>query len=75
MIILTKNKSTKFCQITLRIKRFIHKRKKVVPFFCLTVQNNERRTAIIWPLLNCINTELYFTTICDIKKNRKTGHK
>ena len=32
MTILTNNKSTKFCQITLRIKRFIHKR-KVVPFF------------------------------------------
>jgi len=32
MIIFTNNKSTKFCQITLCIKRFIHKR-KVVPFF------------------------------------------
>jgi len=34
MIIFTSNKSTKFCQIILRIKRFIHKR-KVVPFFSL----------------------------------------
>ena len=32
MIIFINNKSTKFCQITLRIKRFIHKR-KVIPFF------------------------------------------
>ena len=31
MIIIINSKSTKFCQITLRIKRFIHKR-KVVPF-------------------------------------------
>ena len=36
MIIFTNDKSTKFCQITLHIKRFICKR-KVVPFFCLTV--------------------------------------
>ena len=36
MIILINNKNTKFCQITLRAKRFIRKR-KVVPFFCLTV--------------------------------------
>jgi len=35
MIIFINNKSAKFCQITLRTKRFIHK--KVVPFFCLTV--------------------------------------
>jgi len=33
MTIFTNNKSTKFCQITLHIKRFIHKRKVV--FFCL----------------------------------------
>jgi len=32
MIIFTNNKSTKFCQITLRIKRFIDKR-KAVPVF------------------------------------------
>jgi len=32
MTIFINNKSTKFCQITLRIKRFIDKR-KVVPFF------------------------------------------
>jgi len=32
MIIFINNKSTKFCQITLRIKRFIGKRKGV-PFF------------------------------------------
>jgi len=40
MIIFINNKSgpTKFCQITLRIKRFVHKR-KVVPFFCLAVYN------------------------------------
>ena len=36
MIIFIKNKSTKFCQTALRIKRFMHKR-KVVPFFCLTM--------------------------------------
>ena len=36
MIIFINNKSTKFCQITLRIKRLIHRR-KVVPFFYLTV--------------------------------------
>jgi len=36
MIIFINNKSTKFCQITLHIERFIRKR-KVVPFFCLTV--------------------------------------
>jgi len=32
MMIFTNNKCTKFCQIALRTKRFIHKR-KVVPFF------------------------------------------
>jgi len=32
MVIFINNKSTKFCQITLRIKRFIHKR-NMVPFF------------------------------------------
>jgi len=32
MIIFINNKSTKFCQITLHMKRFIHER-KVVPFF------------------------------------------
>jgi len=31
MILFINNESTKFCQTTLRIKRFIHKR-KVVPF-------------------------------------------
>jgi len=36
MIVFVKNKSTRFCQITLRIKGFIHSR-KVVPFFCVTV--------------------------------------
>ena len=36
MTIFINNKSTKFRQITLRIKRFIHKR-KVIPFFCLSV--------------------------------------
>jgi len=36
MIIFISNMSTKFCQITLCIERFIHKR-KVVPFFCLMV--------------------------------------
>jgi len=36
MIIFINNKSTKFCQITLHMKTFIHKR-KLVPFFCLTV--------------------------------------
>jgi len=36
MIIFTNNKTTNFCQITLRIKRIIHER-QVVPFFCLTV--------------------------------------
>jgi len=36
MIIFINNKSTKFCQITFYIKRFIHKR-KVFLFFCLTV--------------------------------------
>jgi len=35
MVIFTDNNSAKFCQITLRIKKFIHKR-KLVPFFCLT---------------------------------------
>jgi len=35
MIVFTDSKSTKFCQITLRVKTFI--RKKVVHFFCLTV--------------------------------------
>ena len=30
MIIFIDTKSTKFCQITLRIKRFIHKRKVVL---------------------------------------------
>jgi len=34
MIIFINNKSTKFCHVTLRIKRFIHKR-KVAPFFYL----------------------------------------
>jgi len=34
MTIFINNKSTKFCQITLRVKRFIRKR-KVVPFFLL----------------------------------------
>jgi len=37
MTIFTNNKSTKFYKDTLRTKRFIHKRKEVVPFFCLTV--------------------------------------
>jgi len=32
MIIYINNKGTKFCQITLHNKRYIHKR-KVVPFF------------------------------------------
>jgi len=32
MIIFANDENTKFCQITLRIKRFIHKR-KVVPFY------------------------------------------
>jgi len=32
MTIFINNKSTKFCQITLHIKRFIHER-KVVPIF------------------------------------------
>jgi len=32
MIIFVNNKSTKFCQVTLHINKFIHKR-KVVPFF------------------------------------------
>jgi len=32
MIIFVNIKNAKFCQITLRIKRFIHKR-KAVPFF------------------------------------------
>jgi len=36
MITFVNNESTKFCQITLHIKRFIQKR-KVVPFFCLPV--------------------------------------
>jgi len=36
MIIFINNNSTKFCQITLRIKRFLHKR-KVIPFFWRTV--------------------------------------
>jgi len=36
MIIFINSESAKFCQIKLRIKRFIHKR-KVVPFFCFTV--------------------------------------
>ena len=36
MIIFINKNSTKFCQITLCIKTFIHRR-KVVPFFCLTV--------------------------------------
>ena len=36
MVIFLNNKSTKFSQITFRIKRFTHKR-KVVPFFCLTM--------------------------------------
>jgi len=40
MIIFINNNSTKFCQITLRIKRFIHKR-KVVPIFCLKVYIKE----------------------------------
>jgi len=40
MIIFINNNSTKFCQITLRIKRFVHKR-KVVPFFFLTVYIKE----------------------------------
>ena len=40
MLIFVSNKSTKFCQITLHIKRVIHKR-KVVPFFCIT--------ALDWP--------------------------
>jgi len=35
-MIFINNMSTKFCQITLHIKRFIHKR-KVVPFFCIMV--------------------------------------
>jgi len=38
MIIFINNKSIKFCQTTMYIKRFIHER-KVVPFFCLTVYN------------------------------------
>jgi len=36
MTIFINNKSTKFCQITLRVKRFIRKR-KVVLFFCFMV--------------------------------------
>ena len=32
MIIFANDENTKFCQITLRIKRFIHKR-KVIPFY------------------------------------------
>ena len=32
MIIFNNNKSTEFCQFTLRIKRFIHKRKVVNVF-------------------------------------------
>jgi len=36
MIIFTNNKITKFCQITLHTKRFIHNR-KLVPLFRLTV--------------------------------------
>jgi len=36
ILIFINSKSTKFSQITLRVKRFIHKI-KVVPFFCLTV--------------------------------------
>ena len=34
MIIFVNNKTTKLCQITLRIKRYINKR-KVFPFFCI----------------------------------------
>jgi len=40
-MIFNNNKRTKFCQITLHIKRFIPER-KVVTFFCLTVA--EKRT-------------------------------
>ena len=36
MITFINDKTINFCQITLRIKRFIHER-KVVPFFCLMV--------------------------------------
>ena len=36
MIIFIDNSSTKFCEISLRIKIFIRKR-KVVLFFCLTM--------------------------------------
>ena len=37
MITFSNNNSTKFCQITLCVTRYIHKKRKVVPFFCLIV--------------------------------------
>jgi len=53
MIIFVNDKSTKFCQITLHIKRFIHKR-KVVPFFCRTVYIH----------FSALKATLYWSTIC-----------
>jgi len=53
-IIFNNNKSTKYCQITLRVKKFNHER-KVVPFFCLTVKSPysiiERRVPELIPVL------------------------
>ena len=59
MTIFTDNKSTKFCQITLCIKRFIHKR-KVVPFFLPHGVHQSRSATtelrpeaeVLWPSLD-----------------------
>jgi len=60
MIIFINNKSTKFCQITLRIKRFIHKR-KVVPFFLPHgVVRTIRRTVIFFSTTIRMQSQNYY---------------
>jgi len=57
MIIFMNSKSTKFCQIILRIKRFIHKR-KVIPFLCLMVylRDSHSTMAKVMPSAVCAST-------------------
>jgi len=46
MIIFINNKSTKFCQSTLRVKKFIQERKSV-PFFLPDAGVNDRNAVIV----------------------------
>jgi len=58
MIIFINKKSTKFCQITLHIKRFIHKRKVDIlsasRFSCIVkvwwIDNNQIKTSLLLSL-------------------------